>query len=225
MTFPFSKDNDEKSKSILANIPGFDSVIGWMTKVLQGDAGSFSQVVDWAYGVAINADLPGVSSAQELADEYTAKGKNLEDAVDKLVSDYWVKSGIMGTATGIGGIATLPLNIVSGTVLQLRMAAAIALIGGWRLEDEKVKLALIMCAMGSKVVNKLSTKIVEKAAAKLAGKFIGKSVPIMGALFSGAVDAATTRGIGKMAKKWFVTEVPQDFTIEAEYIELPEENE
>ena len=138
MTFPFSKDNDEKSKSILANIPGFDSVIGWMTKVLQGDAGSFSQVVDWAYGVAINADLPGVSSAQELADEYTAKGKNLEDAVDKLVSDYWVKSGIMGTATGIGGIATLPLNIVSGTVLQLRMAAAIALIGGWRLEDEKV---------------------------------------------------------------------------------------
>lgn len=229
MTFPFSKDNDEKSKSILANIPGFDSVIGWMTKVLQGDAGSFSQVVDWAYGVAINADLPGVSSAQELADEYTDKGKNLEDAVDKLVSDYWVKSGIMGTATGIGGIATLPLNIVSGTVLQLRMAAAIALIGGWRLEDEKVKLALIMCAMGSKVVNKLSTKIVEKAvekaAAKLAGKFIGKSVPIMGALFSGAVDAATTRGIGKMAKKWFVTEVPQDFTIEAEYIELPEENE
>ena len=87
MTFPFSKDNDEKSKSILANIPGFDSVIGWMTKVLQGDAGSFSQVVDWAYGVAINADLPGVSSAQELADEYTAKGKNLEDAVDKRLED------------------------------------------------------------------------------------------------------------------------------------------
>lgn len=78
----------------------------------------------------------------------------------------------------------------------------------------------MLCALGSKVVNKLTSAVLEKAAqkaaVKLTGKVVGKSVPLMGMVLSGAIDATTTKTIGKAAKQWFITEVPDVLTIYAE---------
>lgn len=203
-----------------SSLPGFNQAANWMNDVLKGDAGSYSLILDWAYKMAANADLPGLDSAEELAREYLAKSGTLEERADRLVKDYQVKTGLLGAATGAGGLMTLPINLVSSTLLQMRMAAAIALMGGWRLEDEKVKKALMLCALGSKVVNKLTSAVLEKAAqkaaVKLTGKVVGKSVPLMGMVLSGAIDATTTKTIGKAAKQWFITEVPDVLTIDAE---------
>lgn len=203
-----------------SSLPGFNQAANWMNDVLKGDAGSYSLILDWAYKMAANADLPGLDSAEELAREYLAKSGTLEERADRLVKDYQVKTGLLGAATGAGGLMTLPINLVSSTLLQMRMAAAIALMGGWRLEDEKVKKALMLCALGSKVVNKLTSAVLEKAAqkaaVKLTGKVVGKSVPLMGMVLSGAIDATTTKTIGKAAKQWFITEVPDVLTIYAE---------
>lgn len=206
-----------------SGLPGFDQAAKWMNDVLKGDAGSYSLILDWAYKMAANADLPGLDSAEELAGTYLAKGGTLAERADKLVKDYQVKTGLLGAATGAGGLMTLPINLVSSTLLQMRMAAAIALMGGWKLEDEKVKKALMLCALGSKVVNKLTSAVLEKAAqkaaVKLTGKVVGKSVPLMGMVLSGAIDAATTRTIGKAAKQWFITDVPEVLTVDAEFME------
>lgn len=203
-----------------SSLPGFNQAANWMNDVLKGDAGSYSLILDWAYKMAANADLPGLDSAEELAREYLAKSGTLEERADRLVKDYQVKTGLLGAATGAGGLMTLPINLVSSTLLQMRMAAAIALMGGWKLEDEKVKKALMLCALGSKVVNKLTSAVLEKAAqkaaVKLTGKVVGKSVPLMGMVLSGAIDATTTKTIGKAAKQWFITEVPDVLTIDAE---------
>lgn len=203
-----------------SSLPGFDQAASWMNNVLKGDAGSYSLILDWAYKMAANADLPGLDSAEELAREYLAKSGTLEERADRLVKDYQVKTGLLGAATGAGGLMTLPINLVSSTLLQMRMAAAIALMGGWRLEDEKVKKALMLCALGSKVMNKLTSAVLEKAmqkaAVKLTGKVVGKSVPLMGMVLSGAIDAAATKTIGRAAKQWFITEVPDVLTIDAE---------
>lgn len=203
-----------------SSLPGFNQAANWMNDVLKGDAGSYSLILDWAYKMAANADLPGLDSAEELAREYLAKSGTLEERADRLVKDYQVKTGLLGAATGAGGLMTLPINLVSSTLLQMRMAAAIALMGGWKLEDEKVKKALMLCALGSKVVNKLTSAVLEKAAqkaaVKLTGKVVGKSVLLMGMVLSGAIDATTTKTIGKAAKQWFITEVPDVLTIDAE---------
>lgn len=203
-----------------SSLPGFNQAANWMNDVLKGDAGSYSLILDWAYKMAANADLPGLDSAEELAREYLAKSGTLEERADRLVKDYQAKTGLLGAATGAGGLMTLPINLVSSTLLQMRMAAAIALMGGWKLEDEKVKKALMLCALGSKVVNKLTSAVLEKAAqkaaVKLTGKVVGKSVPLMGMVLSGAIDATTTKTIGKAAKQWFITEVPDVLTIDAE---------
>lgn len=200
-----------------SGLPGFEQAAGWMNNVLKGDAGSYSLILDWAYKMAANADLPGLDSADELAREYLAKSGTLAERADKLIKDYQFKTGLMGAATGVGGMMTLPINLVSSTLLQMRMAAAIALMGGWRLEDEKVKKALILCALGSKVMNKLTATVLEKAMQKavvaLTGKVLGKSVPLMGAVLSGAIDATATKTIGKAAKQWFITDVPEVLTI------------
>ena len=145
-----------------SSLPGFNQAANWMNDVLKGDAGSYSLILDWAYKMAANADLPGLDSAEELAREYLAKSGTLEERADRLVKDYQVKTGLLGAATGAGGLMTLPINLVSSTLLQMRMAAAIALMGGWRLEDEKVKKALMLCALGSKVVNKLTSAVLER---------------------------------------------------------------
>ena len=203
-----------------SSLPGFNQAANWMNDVLKGDAGSYSLILDWAYKMAANADLPGLDSAEELAREYLAKSGTLEERADRLVKDYQVKTGLLGAATGAGGLMTLPINLVSSTLLQMRMAAAIALMGGWKLEGEKVKKALMLCALGSKVVNKLTSAVLEKAAqkaaVKLTGKVVGKSVPLMGMVLSGAIDATTTKTIGKAAKQCFITEVPDVLTIDAE---------
>lgn len=206
-----------------SGLPGFNQAAGWMNDVLKGDAGSYSLILDWAYKMAANADLPGLDSAEELAKEYLAKSGTLEERADRLVKDYQMKTGLMGAATDVGGLMTLPINLVSSTLLQMRMAAAIALMGGWQLEDEKVKKALILCALGSKAVNKLTSAVLEKAAkkaaVKLTGKVMGKSVPLMSMVLSGAIDAAATKTIGMAAKQWFITDVPDVLTVDAEFVE------
>lgn len=209
--------------NMFSSLPGFDKAVEWTNDILKGEAGSLSLLLDWAYKAASNMKLPGLDSAEELAQEYLQQDGSLEEQVDRLIKDYWVKTGVMGAATDIGGLATLPINIVSSTLMQMRMAAAIALMGGWHLEDPKVKKALILCAMGTKVMNKLSSAVLEramkKAAAKMTGKVVGKSVPVMSMLLSGAIDAVTTKGIGEAAKQWFITEVPDVLTIDAEFEE------
>ena len=53
----------------------------------------------------------------------------------------------------------------------------------------------------------------------MTGRVVGKSVPVMSMLLSGAIDALTTKGIGEAAKQWFITEVPDVLTIDAEFEE------
>lgn len=217
----FTKKTGEKLD--FSSLPGFSQATAWMGNVLNGDAGSYSDLLDWGYKMAANANIPGLDSAEELAKEYLAKPGTLEERVDRLISTYQLKTGLIGAATGTGGFVTLPFNLVSSMLLQMRMAAAIAIMGGWNLEDAKVKKALILCSLSSKVLNSLSSKVIEKAiqkaALKLTGKIVGKSVPLMGMMISGAIDAATTRTIGNVAKEWFIKDVPDVLTQKAEFVD------
>ena len=202
------------------SIPDYSQAVDWMNKVIEGDAGSYSLFLDWAYNKAVNAEITGVDSASNIALEYRAKNKTIEEAADALINDYWKKTGMVGALTGVGGLGTLPINLVGSTVLQLRMAAAVAILGGWNLEDARVKKALILCALGCKAVNSLSSKVLEmavrKGAIKFAEKGIAKGIPLVSVLVSGAIDAAATKAIGNVAKKCFITEVPLALTAPAE---------
>ncbi len=130
----------------------------------------------------------------------------------------------------------VPANIASVLYIQVRMIAAIAHIGGHDVHDDRVQALCYMCMAGSGAADaakdigiKIGTKITEKMISnisrstinqinkavgfRLVTKFgstgainLGKAVPIVGGLLSGTIDSVTTKTIGSVAIKTFVTE-------------------
>ncbi len=131
---------------------------------------------------------------------------------------------------------TLPANIASVIYLQIRMISAIAYMGGYDLKDDRVKTAVYICMVGNgakellknisikageKLITHLLTdisaktilyvnqKVGYKLLVKLSEKGLsnlGKIVPVAGGIIGGSIDAVTTKVVGKMAKKIFITQ-------------------
>lgn len=194
--------------------------------------------LDWSYDKAINGGIPGMDNAIELADNYLKKKGSLEDKVNSLIRWQNTKSATSGFLTGLGGIITLPVsvpaNIASVLLVQIRMVAAIAHMGGYNLKDDEVKSFVYLCLAGNgakeiikntgiligeklvisgikKIPGAVITKINQAVGFRLLTKFgekgainLGKAVPLVGGVIGGTVDAITTNTIGDLARNIFI---------------------
>lgn len=170
-------------------------------------------------------------------DDYLAKSKRADEAIDKIIKFQTTKAAVSGFVTGFGGVLTLPVtipaNVTSVILFQMRMIAAIASIRGYDLHSDQVQTFVYASLAGSSVAdiikksgitisNKLAigavrkipgavlTKINQAVGFRLATKFgtkgvvnLGKLVPVAGAGVGAIFDAATTKAIARMAKKTF----------------------
>jgi hypothetical protein len=201
--------------------------------------GVMEKCLDWAYDKAVNG-IPGFDSAQELAEDYMTESDSLRECANALIRWQNSKSAISGFATGFGGfatmLATLPANITSVLYIQIRMIAAIAVMGGYDLKDDRVKTmvyACLVCSSGAEVLKSVGIKIGQRAAIeaikgisretikkinqktipKLVTKFgskgiinLGKAVPVLGGIIGGAFDAFSTNVVGNVARDAFLPE-------------------
>ena len=191
--------------------------------------GLIAKTLDWAYARALSG-FGGVDSAYELANNYTQQEGSIEDQVDSLIKWQVAKAGASGFLTGLGGIMTLPItipaNVASVIYIQIRMITAIAHMGGYDVNSDKVKSLVYISMVGNgakellkdlgvKVGEKLAVKalssINEKVSVKIAGKIgeksassLGKFVPVVGGVIGGSFDAVSTRIVGKAAKRIFI---------------------
>ena len=156
-----------------------------------------ARAMDWAYARAVNGGIPGLSTAQELANEF-AQGKTHRERANKLIRRQNAKSATSGFITGLGGILSLPLaipaNIASVLYIQIRMVAAIAHMGGHDLKSERVRMMVFMCLAGSattdalkdvgiamaqrlteQTLNRLSTDTINRINQKVRFKLIAKA--------------------------------------------------
>ncbi len=195
-------------------------------------------VLDWSYDKAINGGLPGMDTAIELGDNYLQKDGSLEANVDSLIRWQNTKSATSGFLSGLGGLVllpvTLPANITSVILVQMRMVAAIAHMGGHDLKSDEVKTFVYTCLAGNgakdilknsgiqigkklavtgikKIPFEVIKKINQAVGFRLMTKFgekgiinLGKMVPIAGGLVGGTVDAVSTNTIGKIASRLFI---------------------
>ncbi len=96
--------------------------------------GKMMQLLDWSYEKALNG-LPGTPDAFELANSYLSKHSSVEKSVDALIRMQNTKATTSGFLTGLGGMITLPVaipaNMASVIYVQIRMVAAIAVMGGY----------------------------------------------------------------------------------------------
>lgn len=142
------------------------------------------QALDWAYDKAVNG-IPGLDSAQEMAQDYLAVEGNLVDKVNSLIRWQNTKAGTSGFLSGLGGIAlmpvTIPANITSVMYVQIRMISAIAHMGGHDLKNDRVKALAYTCLCGNAAKDvvkdigiKIGTKMTEQAVKNISPKVIIK---------------------------------------------------
>lgn len=193
------------------------------------------QLLGYAYDTTLKG-LPGEKSVYTLVDDYLSK-YDRETAISKLINNQTAKAATSGFVTGFGGFVTMPVtipaNIATVVVFQMRMIAAIACIRGYDLESDQVQTFVYVTLAGStiadivkrtgivisnKMANKLVTKIPrtvltkinQKVGFRLVTKFgtkgsvnLWKLIPVAGAVVGGGVDTLSTRTIARFAKKTF----------------------
>lgn len=194
-----------------------------------------TELLEWAYISTIRG-LPGQTDIYSLVNDYLSRYDN-ETAINKLISAQKTKATTSGIITGFGGIITMPVtvpaNVASVLLVQMRMIAAIALIRGYDLNSDQVKTFIYATLAGTSVAditkktgiiigNKMMTGVIKKIPGKtltrinqavgfrLVTKFgtkgainLGKAVPVAGAVVGGGIDLFTTTGIAKLAKRTF----------------------
>ncbi|MFM1598488.1 EcsC family protein [Streptococcus mutans] len=190
-----------------------------------------SKTLDWAYSKVIDG-IPGQKDIDQFVNDYLSKSADKESAIDKVIKFQTTQAATSGFVTGFGGLLTMPVTIpvnVSTVILfQMRMIAAIAKIRGYQVQtfvyatlagisilDVTKKFGIEIgnkFAMGmvKKIPGKVLTKINQAVGFRLATKFgttgvinLDKTVPVAGAVVGGAFDAVTTRTIAKLAKNTF----------------------
>lgn len=196
------------------------------------------KTLDWSYEKAVNG-LPGAETAEELARSYLTQNGTLASKAESLVRWQIAKASTSGFVTGLGGFTTLPVavpaNVASVLYIQIRMIAAIAVIGKHDIRDDKVKALVYLCLCGNAVIEplrdvgiKVGSRLTAAAINKISGATLtkinqavgqrlltkagqtgainfGKAVPIMGGLIGGTVDGVTTKAIGAIAITTFLT--------------------
>ncbi|GKZ02148.1 hypothetical protein ANS017_21630 [Paraclostridium bifermentans] len=140
------------------------------------------QVLDWSYEKAVNG-LPGMETAEELANKYISKSSSIDDAVDQFISWQQAKCATSGFITGLGGIITLPVsvpaNISSVIYIQTRMIATIANMRGYDLKDDQVRTLVYVSLTGQSAADilkqsgiKLGTNVAKSLVKKIPGEVI-----------------------------------------------------
>ncbi|GAB1404251.1 hypothetical protein MASR1M74_14300 [Lentimicrobium sp.] len=96
----------------------------------------------------VASGIAGLDTAPAMAAYYTSNSDSALSAAKALIRFQNFKAGSSGFITGLGGAIslplTIPLNLASVLFIQIRMIAAIAIIGGYDLRDSKVKSASFM---------------------------------------------------------------------------------
>ncbi|MGD6870916.1 EcsC family protein [Sutcliffiella horikoshii] len=196
------------------------------------------KALDWSYDKAVNGGIPGMDTAIELATNYEQKSGSLIENVNSLIRWQNTKSATSGFLSGLGGVIVMPVaipaNITSVILVQIRMVAAIAHMGGHDLKSDEVKTFVYVCLAGNggkdilknsgihigkklaisgikkipgEVIKKINQAVGFRLLTKFGGKGainLGKMVPLAGGLIGGTVDAVSTNTIGNVARKLFI---------------------
>lgn len=182
---------------------------------------------------------PGLSSAKELGDKYLADpayNSNM-DRIDALIKWEGRKNFTSGFLTSLGGIITLPVSVPAALgvnwVLQTRMVAAMAHIGGFDIDDPPVRMSIAVCLLGKSgkeilnqnleeietflkrkglssiptrtlsIVNQTVASRLMQLAAQKGLTRLSKAIPLLGGMVGGALDYKSCKETADFAKELF----------------------
>ncbi|WBL71462.1 EcsC family protein [Serratia liquefaciens] len=200
--------------------------------------GKIMVALNWAYDKALDGTIPGTDSSYEMAENYQKGEADLADKVNSLIRWQNTKSATTGFVSGLGGIITMPVaipaSIATVIYVQIRMIAAIAIMGGYDVKDDRVKALVYSCLAGNAakdilkgtgiiIGSKMSTQLIKsisketifainkRVGFRLLTKFgekgainLGKMIPLVGGVIGGTFDGISTNVVGNVARKTFI---------------------
>lgn len=182
-----------------------------------------------------------LSSAEELAREYLndSSYSSNDERVDALIRWEISKNFGSGFVTGLGGLITLPASVPAALgaswAIQARMSAAIAVIYGHDVREDRVRTFVLWTLLGDAgkevmrqagieigrrvsltLIKKIPGRVLSEINKKIGFRLLTKAgergvvnftkmIPFVGGLVGGTVDAVACRTVGKIAKKIFVS--------------------
>ena len=111
------------------------------------------RLIDRVIEFGINGGGP-LKGAVPVAEEHLrGAAGDREEAVRRLVATHLRLAAVSGFATGLGGIATLPVALPAATaglyIIATRMCAGIAHLRGYDIGTEEVRSAILVSLLGS----------------------------------------------------------------------------
>ncbi len=173
-----------------------------------------------------------VPGAKETAARHFDKHQAVEPAVDSLIRTHVALASMQGFVTNLGGLLTavvsLPANMAGVAVMQVRLAATVAHLRGYDVDDPRVRTSLLMCLLGDSMPHRIengvprplavatapafdpvldrqvSEWVLSELAARIGGKQLAvqiiRRVPVVGGVVGAGVDGWLTHNIGAYVK-------------------------
>lgn len=171
----------------------------------------------------------GLDSAYEIATAHQKRFKHPANALDKLIKQESKKAALGAVFTGLGGVISLPItipaNLISTLFIQMRLVTAIAILQGYDVKEEKIKVLVYisLCVMPGKqkmwktfvnLIHKSNQEVIKKISLNINnilisimnlkhGTKIIRLFPFIGSVTGGVVDGLMTYQIGQFAKRQF----------------------
>ena len=199
------------------------------------------RMLTWAYKQALSSHGP-IDGAIELAESYQGRHGSPSRDASSLIQWQTFRAAGLGFITGVPGLpaipVTLPANLTSVLFIQIRMIAAIAYLGGYDLNDDRVKTLCLACLCGNaartifreagiEISQKMAVSVLKRLPGRIfieINKRVGfrlltkfgekgvinasRAIPVLGGLVGGGIDAAWTKAVGNQARDIFIPECP-----------------
>ena len=105
----------------------------------------------------IDAAIDGVGKlppAKRTAARHLERKQSVEAAIASITRVHIALASAQGFVTNLGGIVAavvgVPANAAGIVIVEIRMAACIAHLNGYDIDDPRVRTALVMCLLGDK---------------------------------------------------------------------------
>lgn len=210
--------------------------------------GMIQSALDWSYGKAVNG-VTGFSSARELAEDFLGGSGNLHEKALSLVRWQCAKAGSAGFISGLGGASLLPVslpaNMAGFLFINIRMIAALAIMGEHDVRDDRVRSLVYVCLCGNaarealkeagletgkraaqqalkNIPGSMIQRINQRAGYRFLTKFgergtvnLVKAIPLLSGFIGGGIDALSTRAVGNVALETFIGSKDGDVSVDS----------
>ncbi len=156
-----------------------------------------------------NAVKPDLQALDRLVEKKRRKHPDLgpERLAKKLIHRQATRAGLVGFATGLGGLPALPIAIpidLAATVkLQSNLVHMLRIAAEGKVEARQVSEAsLWLITTGGQELAAASGTMIRKLVVKLLSKSLLKFVPLVGGLVGFALNWASTQTLGRLTLVW-----------------------